>query len=54
MAIVPPVLDWREVNDDRSIGGVYSFMMYAYPGDFRRQYGAAMRQVFRDRCRDDA
>ena len=37
------------------IGGVcrlYSMLLYAYPRDFRREYGAAMRQVFRDRCRD--
>ncbi len=37
------------------IGGfcrLYSFLLYAYPRDFRREYGAAMRQVFRDRCRD--
>jgi signal peptidase I len=27
-------------------------MLYAYPGEFRRAYGGAMRQHFRDRCRD--
>jgi len=31
---------------------VYSVLLYAYPRDFRLQYGAAMQQVFRDRCRD--
>lgn len=31
---------------------LYSLFLYAYPRDFRRQYGAAMQQVFRDRCRD--
>jgi signal peptidase I len=31
---------------------IYSVLLYAYPRDFRRQYGAAMQQVFRDRCRD--
>jgi signal peptidase I len=31
---------------------IYSALLYAYPRDFRRQYGAAMQQVFRDRCRD--
>jgi signal peptidase I len=31
---------------------IYSVLLYAYPRDFRLQYGAAMRQVFRDRCRD--
>jgi signal peptidase I len=37
------------------IGGfcrLYSVLLYAYPRDFRRDYGAAMRQVFRDRCRE--
>ena len=33
---------------------LYSFLLYAYPRDFRLQYGAAMQQVFRDRCRDVA
>jgi signal peptidase I len=31
---------------------LYSMMLYAYPGDFRRAYGGDMRQHFRDRCRD--
>jgi signal peptidase I len=31
---------------------IYSLLLYTYPRDFRRQYGAAMQQVFRDRCRD--
>ena len=30
---------------------VYSLLLYAYPREFRRQYGASMQQVFRDRCR---
>jgi signal peptidase I len=33
---------------------IYSVLLYAYPQDFRRQYGSAMQQVFRDRCRDVA
>jgi signal peptidase I len=33
---------------------LYSVFLYAYPRDFRREYGAAMRQVFRDRCREVA
>jgi len=33
---------------------IYSVLLYAYPRDFRRQYGNAMQQVFRDRCRDAA
>jgi signal peptidase I len=33
---------------------LYSVLLYAYPRDFRLQYGAAMQQVFRDRCRDVA
>jgi signal peptidase I len=32
----------------------YSVFLYAYPRDFRVQYGSAMRQVFRDRCREVA
>jgi signal peptidase I len=31
---------------------IYSVLLYAYPRDFRLQYGIAMQQVFRDRCRD--
>jgi hypothetical protein len=31
---------------------IYSILLYAYPRDFRLQYGIAMQQVFRDRCRD--
>jgi signal peptidase I len=31
---------------------IYAVLLYAYPRDFRLQYGAAMQQVFRDRCRD--
>jgi len=30
----------------------YSVLLYAYPRDFRKEYGASMQQVFRDRCRD--
>ena len=37
-----------------SICRLYSVLLYAYPRDFRLQYGAAMRQVFRDRCREVA
>src|SRR5664279_1355224 len=33
---------------------IYSVLLYAYPRDFRVQYGAAMQQVFRDRCREMA
>jgi signal peptidase I len=33
---------------------LYSVLLYAYPREFRLQYGAAMRQVFRDRCREVA
>jgi signal peptidase I len=31
---------------------IYSVLLYAYPRDFRVQYGNDMRQLFRDRCRD--
>jgi signal peptidase I len=33
---------------------LYSVLLYAYPRDFREEYGTAMQQVFRDRCRDVA
>ena len=33
---------------------LYSVLLYAYPSDFRRTYGRAMEQLFRDRCRDVA
>jgi signal peptidase I len=31
---------------------IYSLLLYAYPRDFRREYGQDMQQVFRDRCRE--
>jgi len=31
---------------------LYSVLLYAYPPDFRREFGDPMRQLFRDRCRD--
>ncbi|MGD0772800.1 MAG: signal peptidase I [Candidatus Solibacter sp.] len=43
-----------ESNMIGSFCRIYSILLYAYPRDFRLQYGAAMRQVFRDRCRDMA
>jgi signal peptidase I len=36
----------------RGLCGIYAAMLYAYPRDFRRQYGKSMQQVFRDRCRE--
>jgi len=33
---------------------LYSMMLYAYPGEFRREYAAPMQQLFRDRCREIA
>jgi signal peptidase I len=33
---------------------IYSILLYAYPRDFRLQYGIPMQQLFRDRCRDMA
>jgi signal peptidase I len=33
---------------------IYSVLLYAYPHDFRLQYGNSMQQVFRDRCRETA
>jgi len=38
----------------RGLCGIYAAMLYAYPRDFRRQYGAEMRQLFRDRCREQS
>jgi signal peptidase I len=37
------------------VGGfcrLYSMLLYAYPADFRREFGGPMQQLFRDRCRD--
>lgn len=31
---------------------VYAMMLYAYPAEFRREYGRSMEQLFRDRWRD--
>jgi signal peptidase I len=31
---------------------LYSILLYAYPSDFRREFGRPMQQLFRDRCRD--
>jgi len=31
------------------LGRLYGALLYAYPGEFRRQFGAEMRQMFRDR-----
>jgi signal peptidase I len=36
----------------RGLCGVYAAMLYAYPRDFRLQYGAEMQQFFHDRCRE--
>ena len=33
---------------------IYSLLLYAYPREFRRQFGGQMRQFFRDQCRDAA
>jgi signal peptidase I len=33
---------------------LYSVLLYAYPPEFRREYGRSMEQLFRDRCRDVA
>ena len=42
-------------SESTLIGGfcrLYSVLLYAYPSEFRRQYGRPMMQLFRDRCRD--
>jgi hypothetical protein len=33
---------------------LYALLLAAYPSTFRREYGAQMAQVFRDRCREAA
>jgi signal peptidase I len=33
---------------------MYSMMLYAYPAEFRREYAAPMKQLFRDQCLDVA
>jgi signal peptidase I len=33
---------------------LYSMMLYAYPADFRREYAAPMKQIFRDQYREAA
>lgn len=32
----------------RALGSLYAALLYAYPADLRRVYGAAMRQCGRD------
>jgi hypothetical protein len=32
---------------------LYNLLLTAYPAEFRREYGAQMAQVFRDRCREE-
>ena len=42
-------------SESNPMGGfcrLYSVLLYAYPPDFRRQYGRPMEQLLRDRCRD--
>ncbi len=37
-----------------ALSRIYSVLLYAYPRDFRREYGGEMRRLFRDRCNDAA
>ena len=42
-------------SESNPMGGfyrLYSVLLYAYPPEFRRQYGRPMEQLLRDRCRD--
>jgi len=44
----------RSPRSPRSVAlstGVYRWLLYAYPGAFRRAYGREMAQVFRETCR---
>ena len=36
----------------RALCRIYSVLLYAYPAEFRARFGAEMRQVFADGCRD--
>jgi signal peptidase I len=35
----------------RALSNIYAMLLYAYPREFRLEYGGEMKQVFRDRCR---
>lgn len=35
----------------KSLCRIYAILLYAYPREFRAQFGCEMQQVFRDRCR---
>jgi signal peptidase I len=35
----------------KSLCRIYAVLLYAYPREFRAQFGGEMQQVFRDRCR---
>lgn len=37
-----------------SPNGVYRLLLFAYPAEFRREYGAEMARFFDDRCREIA
>jgi signal peptidase I len=42
-------------SESALMGGLcrlYSLLLYAYPPEFRRQYGRPMKQLFQDRCRE--
>jgi signal peptidase I len=44
-----PMLPSRAI---RWLCRAYAALLYAYPREFRLEYGTAMQQIFRDRCRD--
>jgi signal peptidase I len=37
-----------------ALSGIYSLLLYAYPREFRLEYGSEMKRLFRDRCNDAA
>ena len=41
---------WRKTQS--IVDRLYRLLLYAYPKQFRRTYGALMAQAFRDSCRD--
>jgi signal peptidase I len=40
------------MSNSSRFGRIYAALLYAYPREFRLQYGGAMQQLFRDRYRD--
>jgi len=44
-----------KIDDSKGVAvsvQIYERLLATYPADFRREYGPAMKQLFRDQCRD--